>query len=131
MTALRTTNSGYKIVLARDVDETMINNFNEEWIRAWNGNIDIQICLDFHAVITYITDYYLKCESQLVKMIKALLEKSGNSDNREKMMIVSNQFLTHRQMGEAEAVYKLIPGRVLFHLVIVKIFSRNVMKSFI
>ena len=50
MTALKTTKSGYSVVLGRDIDETMINNFNEEWLRAWNGNIDIQICLDFHAV---------------------------------------------------------------------------------
>ena len=84
MTALKTTKSGYKIVLACDVDETMINNFNLEWIRAWNGNIDIQICLDFHAVITYITDYYLKCETALVKMMKTILEKMDLQTTKKK-----------------------------------------------
>ena len=35
LTALKTTKSGYKVFLARDIDETMINNFNvgtEIWI---------------------------------------------------------------------------------------------------
>ena len=111
--ALKTKQNGYSIVLARDIDETMINNFNVEWLRAWNANIDVQICLDFHAVVTYITDYYSKCETELVKLIKAALEKSDETDNKERMKIVSNVFQRSRQMGEAEAVYKLIPSMAL------------------
>ena len=113
MTALKTTKSGYSVVLGRDIDETMINNFNEEWLRAWNGNIDIQICLDFHAVVTYIADYYSKCETELVKMIQKVLNESGATDNKEKMKIVADVFQRSRQMGEAEAVYKLIPSMQL------------------
>ena len=113
MTTLRTTKKGYSVVLARDIDETSINNFNTEWLRAWNANIDIQICLDYHAVVTYITDYYSKCETELVKMIQAVLDKSHATDNKDKMKIVSNVFQRSRQMGEAEAVYKLIPCMVL------------------
>ena len=113
MKALKTTKSGYGVVLARDVDETMINNFNAEWLRAWNGNIDIQICLDFHAVVTYITDYYSKSETELVRLIKKSLDESNVTDNQERMKIVSNVFQRSRQMGEAEAVYKLIPSMQL------------------
>ena len=113
MIALQTKQSGYSIVLARDIDETNINNFNVEWLRAWNANIDVQICLDFHAMVTYITDYYSKCETELVKLIKTALEKSDGTDNKERMKIVSNVFQRSRQMGEAEAVYKLIPNMVL------------------
>ena len=113
MTALSTTKKGYSIVLARDIDEISINNFNVEWLRAWNANLDIQICLDFHAVVTYITDYYSKSETELVKMIQAVLDKSQVTDNRERMKIVSDVFQRSRQMGEAEAAYKLIPSMVL------------------
>ena len=113
LTALKTTKSGYSVVIARDIDETMINNFNEEWLRAWNGNIDIQICLDFYAVVTYIADYYSKCETELVKMIQKVLNESGATDNKEKMKIVADVFQRSRQMGEAEAVYKLIPSMQL------------------
>ena len=113
MTALKTTKRGYSIVLARDIDETNINNFNAEWLRAWNANIDIQIYLDYHAVVTYITDYYSKCETEMIKMIQAVLDKSQATDNKDKMKIVSEVFQRSRQMGEAEAIYKLIPNMVL------------------
>ena len=51
------------MVLKRTPQEIYINNYNPEWIKAWNGNIDLQVCLDHFAVITYITDYYMKDES--------------------------------------------------------------------
>ena len=57
------TRSGVNIILARDIDEMYINNYNPEWIFAWGGNMDLSVCLDFFAVITYITDYFTKDES--------------------------------------------------------------------
>ena len=39
--ALKISNQGYKVVLQRDVDELFINPFNEEWLRAWDANMDI------------------------------------------------------------------------------------------
>ena len=57
------TRRGVNIILARDVDEIYINNYNPEWIRAWNANMDLSPCLDFFAVITYITEYFTKDES--------------------------------------------------------------------
>ena len=50
--ALGTSKSGYSIVQMRDIDETYINSYNTEWLRAWNGNMDIQVVLDYFAVIT-------------------------------------------------------------------------------
>ena len=113
LTVLKTSLTGYSVILARDIDELSINNFNQEWLRAWNANLDLQICLDFHAVVTYITDYYSKCETELVKMIKEVLAKSEATDNKARMKIVGDVFQRSRQMGEAEAVYKLIPNMQL------------------
>ena len=56
--ALRTSKSGHSIIQKRDLDEVFINSYNIEWLRAWDGNMDIQIVLDYFAVITYVTDYY-------------------------------------------------------------------------
>ena len=58
------TKKGINVILARDIDEMYINNYNPEWLRAWNANIDIQLCFDFFAVITYITEYFTKDESE-------------------------------------------------------------------
>ena len=60
--ALSISDKGTKIVLKRRVSEILVNNYNEEWLRAWNGNMDMQACLDFFAVSTYVTDYYTKDE---------------------------------------------------------------------
>ena len=102
--ALGTSNSGYSIVLQRDLDEININSYNIEWIRAWNGNMDIQIVLDYFAVITYVTDYFAKDDTGTMEVIKAALQQSDAKDVKEKMRVVSKAFFTHRQMGEAEAV---------------------------
>merc|ERR1712082_56045 len=48
-----------------------------------------------------------------MEVIKAALEQADAGDVKEKMKVVSNAFLTHRQMGEAEAVYKLLPSMTL------------------
>ena len=53
-------NRGVTVILARDITETMVNNYNGEWIRAWSANLDLQVCLDFFSIITYITEYFTK-----------------------------------------------------------------------
>ena len=55
--ALGTSKTGYSVVQRRDLDEIYINSYNTEWLRAWNGNMDIQVVLDYFAVITN----YIKC----------------------------------------------------------------------
>ena len=86
---------------------------NKTLYRAWNGNIDLQICLDFFSVITYITDYYAKDESGTMKVIKQALAQNESKDVKDQMKLISNTFLTSRQMGEAEAVFRLIPSMTL------------------
>ena len=58
--ALHHISSGCQIVMARDIDEVWVNSYNPEITRAWNGNTDFQVTLDFYAIITYITEYYTK-----------------------------------------------------------------------
>ena len=111
--ALSYTRKGYKIVLSRDVTEILINNFNIEWTRAWNGNTDIQPCLSFHEVITYIHDYIGKDDTGVGEVINAVVKESTSEGIKEIMKEVANTFLTHRQIGEAEAVYKLLPNMLL------------------
>ena len=110
MKALSISKVGYKIIQRRDIDEVYVNSYNTEMIRAWNGNMDLQICLDFFAVTTYVTDYLMKPVAGPSKEIRQGLKDSGATELKEQMKIVANMFMTHREMGEAEAVYKLIPS---------------------
>ena len=64
------TRKGVNIILARDIDEMYINNYNPEWIQAWDANMDISPCFDFFAVIVYITEYFTKDESGTSNLLK-------------------------------------------------------------
>ena len=107
--ALSVSRNGISIVLKRTPAERNINNYNPFWLTAWKANMDLQPCIDFFAVITYITDYYSKDESgttpHLVEAVKAFKGES----NKEKMRVLAQTFLTHRQMGKFEAYYRILP----------------------
>ena len=107
--ALSISKNGYKIIHKRDIDECYVNNYNTEWIQSWNANMDLQLCLDYYAVITYISDYYSKDDSGTMGFIKDALKKAENESLQTKLSIVVHQFLTHRQIGESEAFFRILP----------------------
>ena len=109
LSALSVSKKGYSLIMARDIDEIFVNSYNPEWILAWNGNIDLQICLDFFAIITYITEYFTKDDTGTMSILLEALKKSDCPSLKEKMTLLMNTFITHRQIGEAEAVYKIFP----------------------
>ena len=103
------TRSGVNVILARDVDEIYINNYNPEWIRAWNANIDFSLCFDFFAVITYITEYFTKDESGTTRLLKMASKQCADQGLIQQKRCMKNVFLTNRQMGISEAFMKLLP----------------------
>ena len=111
--ALSWSRAGYSIHLKRDIDEIFINSYDPEWIRAWDGNIDKQPCFDFFEVITYVTEYFTKDESGTAEVLKKVIEENPDDSANEKMKKIANTFLSHRQIGEAEAFYKLLPDLLL------------------
>ena len=109
--ALKVSQTGSCVVLKRKPKEMNINNYNAEWMKAWDGNMDISVCLDFFAIITYITDYYTKSETDMMKQITAAAKacKDRGDDMKVQMRHLINTFLTSRQMGESEAYYRMFP----------------------
>jgi hypothetical protein len=91
--ALKYSTSGYSVVLERDLDEIFVNSYNPEWARAWNGNTDLQVCLDYYAVITYITEYYSKDDSGMMKKLLDMLKNSDCETLKDKMKVVMNTFI--------------------------------------
>ena len=92
--ALAVNKSGYRPYYKRDIAETMVNTYNAEWIAAWNGNMDIQLCLDFFAVITYISDYYSKDDSGTMELLLNALKDVENQDLKTKLRTIQSVFLT-------------------------------------
>ena len=111
--ALGVSLKGYSVIFARDIDELYSNPYNEEWMRAWDGNLDLQPCLCYFSVSTYIADYYAKNDTAAMEAVKTAIQATNATEIKEKMKVVSNTFLTHRQIGEAEGVYRLIPSLTL------------------
>ena len=44
--------SGKTVILKRKVSEVFVNNYNKVFLKHWNANTDIQLCLDSFAVVT-------------------------------------------------------------------------------
>ena len=101
---------GYDVLMKRDTDETYINNYNIEYLLAWDCNMDIQVCLDYFAIITYILDYKMKDESGTLEEITKALKQDNSEGLRKKLSLVAHTFLTHRRAGECEIMYKLFPS---------------------
>ena len=99
-----------KILLRRDINEIFINNYNPEWLEAWDSNIDVSLVSDFYGAITYITDYWTKDSSGLTDVLTSAVKQLSKDDEmKKKCQELANTFISHRQIGEAEAYYKLFP----------------------
>ena len=119
--ALQHSNRGVVIVQKRDLDEIMIESYNAEWLKEWNGNISLLICGDFFGVITYVTEYYSKDETKTMQAIKDMLKNRPDENTKEKMKAIANEFMRRRQIGESEGFYKLLPDLLLTNSNITKV----------
>ena len=101
--------SAKSIITKRHPKDRYMNNYNPEWIFAWNGNMDLQVCLDFFQIISYITDYYSKDDTGTIEYLKKAKKEMTDKNMPQQLRQMANTFLSHRQMGEAEAVYRVTP----------------------
>ena len=85
---------GYMILLERDIDEGYINAFNPEWLEAWGGNMDLQPCLDYFAVITYITNYLTKDDTAVTAILREVVKKCGK-DYKKRTNASSYPYIPH------------------------------------
>ena len=96
--ALETSERGANVILKRRVNEIFTNNYNKSFLIAWDGNHDIQLCLDFFGVITYITDYCYKMEQGLSNALTNAAQACKAMEKMDQHLFMSNTFLSHRQM---------------------------------
>ena len=60
--------------------------------------------------LNYILLSYFQDNTGTIDFLKAALQESDNLGLKEKMRLVRNVFLTHREMGQSEALYRIIPS---------------------
>ena len=108
--AISTTKKGKVIVLERTVGDIWINNYNPLWLKCWNANLDIQYAIDEYAIITYVVSYVGKDESGMTQFLKDVLHKTKGMERKEQLRALKMAWLTHRQIGASETVYRILPG---------------------
>ena len=89
------------------------NNFNPEWLKTWNANIDVQLALDHFAIITYMVSYISKDETGMTQCLKEALKGHASEPLKERLKCVKLAYLKNRQMGASEAVYRFFPGMAM------------------
>ena len=88
------------MLLQRYIDEIYVNNYNSEWLEAWNANLDIQPVLDFFAVITYVTDYWAKPDEGLTPLFKeAAMKLKSEPEQKRRCQEMANAFMTQQTNG--------------------------------
>ena len=108
--ALAMSERGKIVILKRKLNERYVNNYNPQWMVAWQGNHDIQFCYDNFSVVTYITDYFAKSEAGVTKALKKALNETKGCNDFERLNHLKKTYLTHRQCSVAEAAYRIGGG---------------------
>ena len=111
--ALKTSKSGTVLVLKRQVKERFVNSYNPEIQEALNCNGDFQLAFDPYAVATYMINYVSKDETGMTDFLKDVLSSTKDMTNKEKIKALKRCYLSHRQIGAPEAVYRLIQNMLL------------------
>ena len=104
--SLRLSTKRHMVVLQREPKEQNVNNYNPLFLRAWRANMDIQLVLDTYACIMYVTSYLCKAEKTMSQLLQQASKQCKNRDLaiKEKLSVLGNVFLTHREISTDEAV---------------------------
>ena len=101
---------GRTVILKRKISERNVNNYNPTFLSIWDANMDIQLCLDSYAVVTYITDYLTKSDKDMTRLLtKALREKKG-ADVKDILNHLKKTYFDSKETCVSEAAFRLIPG---------------------
>ena len=106
--ALKTMKRGHMVIMKRDTNAGKINNYNEEMLKAWNANMDIQLAYDHYAIISYICNYVTKGEAGMTKLLRDALNEARDKPHDEQLRRLNFEYLTNRQKGGPESIYTLI-----------------------
>ena len=108
--ALRMSDRGKQVVLKRKPNECFINNYNKRFIGAWQANMDIQFCTDAYAVCTYVCDYWSKDDTGMTAYLKKSFQEAKSWENKDLLSHLKRTYMSKRQVGKCEAIYRAIPS---------------------
>ena len=95
--------SGKTVILKRKVSEVNVNNYNKVFLKHWNANTDIQLCLDSFAVVTYITDYLTKSDRTVTEALSRALKSNRDADKFGLLNHLKREYFLSKQTCVSEA----------------------------
>ena len=106
--SLRVVHRRPTIIHKREPNARWVNQYNEQMLRAWNANMDIQFILDPYACAKYLMSYTTKPEREMSLLLEATHKecREGNMAVREEMKKLTGTFFNHREVSVQEAVYR-------------------------
>ena len=111
------------VLLKREVKDIFVNGYCKEIMRLHLANIDIQICIDPHAVTQYILGYLMKNEAGQSRLLKAIDIETNSLSQMEKLNALSSVLDKHREVSCQEAVYRILGLPMTKSSVVVKYLS--------
>jgi hypothetical protein len=104
--ALRAVHFRPVVIHKREPNARWINQYNEEALRAWDANMDIQFVLDAYACAKYLMSYTTKPEREMSLLLEATHKecREGNMSVKEEMKKLTGTFFNHRQVSVQEAI---------------------------
>ena len=99
-----------EVFMKRSVRECRVNNYNTVLLKCWQANMDIQYFLDPYSCFSYIVSYIAKGQRGLSNLLQEACENAREleSDIRQQVRRVGNQFLSSVEIGAQEAVYLVL-----------------------
>ncbi|KAE8291448.1 ATP-dependent DNA helicase PIF1 [Larimichthys crocea] len=98
--------SGCTVMLKRDPNECWINAYNQDLLRAWNANMDIQYVIDDFGCIMYMMSYISKPEHEMTEFLNSVIKdvKKSKVNERDEMKQIMQAYAKHREVSAQEAV---------------------------
>ncbi|KAE8281772.1 ATP-dependent DNA helicase PIF2 [Larimichthys crocea] len=89
-------------MLKRDPNECWINAYNQDLLRAWNANMDIQYVIDDFGCIMYMMSYISKPEHEMTEFLNSVIKdvKKSKVNERDEMKQIMQAFAKHRETDE-------------------------------
>ncbi|CAF1416692.1 unnamed protein product [Rotaria magnacalcarata] len=106
--ALRVVHTRTIMIHKREPNARWVNQYNEEILRVWNANMDIQFVLDPYAYAKYLMSYTTKPEREMSLLLEETHKvcREGNMSVRDEMKKLAGTFFNHRQVSVQEAIYR-------------------------
>ena len=115
------------LLLRRNPEDVLTNNYNKNLIRIHQANQDLQLILDEYAVAEYICNYLTKNESGTSALLKNINDEAIKSGENVKETInkLAKALDKGREVGIQEAIYRVLGLKMTKFSAVVRFINTN------